>query len=187
MLGHSNSQDSCCSGSVLFYDWYMQISGAGVQTLTQIPQRIDGLWLGRPGSVLLSVAQHHVRKLRFDLAVPPPGSPSAFPVAGACVVSEAQIGCLVVDQLRGSAPGEERESLLSHSALWADLHAFIPQEENRSQAKPPSPRWCHWDWIYNHTSVRRTLTSNKTHSAQRLPEVTFNIKVSSFKTLVCVN
>lgn len=34
-------------------------------TLTQISQRIDGLWFGRPGSVLLVfAAQHDAQKLR---------------------------------------------------------------------------------------------------------------------------
>ncbi|KAA8581134.1 hypothetical protein FQN60_002715 [Etheostoma spectabile] len=61
----------------------IQILGAVTQTLTQIPEGIDGLGLGRPGSILrrrgfLSVAQHTTRKLRYISLWLPPPQPSPF-------------------------------------------------------------------------------------------------------------
>lgn len=44
---------------------------------------------------------------------------------------------------RGPAGGE---CASLHSAPQAAPHAFILEEDNRSQANP-SPCWCHWDWI----------------------------------------
>lgn len=91
--------------------------------------------------------------------LPPPSSVS--PAVGPCEVSLscAQISCVVAERLRGPAPRGGLESLLGHGAVEAALYAFIPEEEKAGGRPNPSPCWCHWDWIYNHRTVRITLTS----------------------------
>lgn len=100
------------------------------QTLTQIPQGIDGLWFGRPGSILpprgcfLSGAQHICKKLRFmSLCLP---HSLYLPCSGIARCLSAGTSERLADELHGAPAGGQWERLRGLGAPQAAPHGFYP-------------------------------------------------------------
>ena len=142
------------------------IQNSGASALTQVPQRIDGLWLGRPGSVLhrgcfLSVAQHIAVGSR---AVFPPQPPVRSLWLSCGRAERASSGD---ERSRGWAVRSSCRRTSVSGSSQAAPHAFILEEDSRRPAC-----WCHRRRINVHRAGR---VKGGDSSARWLPVETFKI------------